>query len=104
MRIFSFNVFLLIFALSCNGFTKPSNLDDKIKSCMAEIYLNQVSHHKKNQRYTDQLADLSIQQNGYCKDTQITLKEASESTFKAEVKENKNVWVVDSSKTMTKLR
>jgi hypothetical protein len=90
--------------ISTNLVASPLTPEDKIKSCMAEIYMGQSAFHQKNKRYTKSLGELKLAKNSDCRGIISNFKEASNENFVVEVKDDSQTWKIDSSKEMTKIK
>ncbi|MGZ3748908.1 MAG: hypothetical protein ACXVB1_18415 [Pseudobdellovibrionaceae bacterium] len=83
---------------------RPANLTDKIKSCLAAAYMNQISFHKANGTFTSSDGDLGLNRISVCKGLDLSVDYANQSDFKFIAKAGNKVWSVDETKTMEEVR
>ncbi len=101
--MFKILFFAIIFLVNDFVFALTLTTEDKIKSCMAGIYFKQETIHNKTKKYTKNLSDFDFTNLLDCKGLEIEIKEASEKSFIVVVKDKRQSWKIDSTKTMTKL-
>lgn len=89
---------------SANTFATPLTSADKMKSCLAAIYLSQNSFREKNHTYAAKVEDLSLQKASDCQDLKKSVRTASNEKFIVEVQDKTSTWTIDSSKTMEKIK
>lgn len=97
-------IFYMTFVNSVNVLAMSSASEMKIKRCMATLLTTESDFHQKHQMYTNNLSDLNLTQNADCKDIQISFKEVSPEAFVSVVTDGHQVWKIDSSKVMTKIK
>ena len=81
-----------------------STTDEKIKSCLSSIYLNQISHHRTNGKYTKTTEDMGVDRNETCNGLYIYTNVANEKEFKITAQYGKTVWTVDQTMNLVKVR
>lgn len=84
--------------------TSAQPTDAKIKSCLASIYQNQVQHHQSRGKYTTISEDMGIDRNETCNGLYIYTNVANEREFKITARFGKNIWTVDQSRNIMKMR
>ena len=78
--------------------------EDKIKSCMAAIYVSQNSFREKHLTFASRIEDLSLQRTPDCQGLKKTVRSAGNEKFIIEVQDKISAWTIDSSKTMEKIK
>lgn len=103
-RILAAVSFLVISASLAESLAISATPEDKIKSCLAIIYVSQKSFHEKKLTYASSFDDLSLAENPDCQGLQKTAQVANAEKFVFEVQDKNSTWTVDSSKTMRKIK
>ncbi len=86
---------------------QPANAkpqENKIKSCLAGIYHNQINYFKNRGKFTTVTEDMGIDRNEQCNGLYIFTNVANEREFKITAQYGNAVWTVDQTRTMQKLR
>lgn len=83
---------------------RPASLTDKIKSCLAGVYTNQISFHKARGTYTSATEEFGLNRIPMCKGLDVSADYANQSGFKFVAKAGDKVWSVDETKTMEEIR
>ncbi len=90
--------------ISFSGHVKNQTNDEKIKSCLASIYNNQVDYYRTSGKYTTVSEDMGIDRNETCNGLYIYTNVANEREFKITAQFGRTVWTVDQTRTIQKLR
>lgn len=75
-----------------------------LKACLADIYMKQMTFHKKKGTYASNADDYGLASLGHCKDLEITSETATKTEFKVIAKKGALTWSVDQTKTIEELR
>lgn len=83
---------------------RPASLTDKIKSCLAGVYTNQISFHKAKGTYTSATEEFGLNRISMCKGLDVSADYANQSGFKFVAKAGDKIWSVDETKTIEEIR
>jgi hypothetical protein len=83
---------------------RPASLTDRIKSCLAGVYTNQISFHKVKGTYTSESDEFGLNRISMCKGLAVSADYVNQSEFKFVAKGGDKVWSVDETKTMEEIR
>ena len=83
---------------------RPASLTDKIKSCLAAVYTNQISFHKAKGTYTSSSDEFGLNRISMCKGLDVSADYADQRGFKFVAKAGDKIWSVDETKTIQEIR
>lgn len=83
---------------------RPASIIDKIKSCLAGVYANQISFHKAKGTYTSAIEEFGLNRISECKGLDVSADYANQSVFKFVAKSGDRAWSIDETKTMEEIR
>jgi len=84
-------------------FAQLSVEDKNIKSCMAGIYSKQMAYRETHSDFIADVNDLYLDELPECRDLKIQILESSREHFIVQVESKKQCWLIDSTKTMTRM-
>ena len=80
-----------------------SQIDNKIKSCLANVYSAQAAYLQSNGNYATDYSQLNLTNSTPCNGLEVSSEQSSSSEFKMIAKRGALSWSVDNEKRMTKL-
>ncbi len=83
---------------------RPAPLTEKIKSCLAGVYISQISFHKAKGTYTSAGEEFGLNRISMCKGLDVSAYYADQRGFKFIAKTGDSAWSVDETKTMEEIR
>jgi type II secretory pathway pseudopilin PulG len=98
-------IILMILILPLTSIARTwATQEDRLKSCMSNIYSAQSTFHLEHHNFAKNLEDLKLSRDKACDNIKIKFTKLSSNAFEAKASMKNSIWTIDSDKVMKKIQ